>query len=320
MMPEEDTAVRGAETAVEARSLTKAYGKVTGVADVNLTIAAGEVMALVGANGAGKTTLMRTLLDLIRPTSGSITVFGHSTTRESVQARHLCSYLPGDFVIPPRLTGYQAIRRYSFTRSGMHPGRIDELAARLDVDLSRRVGDLSKGNRQKIGLVLAFAPAARLVVLDEPTSGLDPLLQRTFATLVSEAVGRGSTVLLSSHVMSEVQQIADRVILLRNGSVAVVDDVSNLLVRSRRRAQVRPAHPSDIAAIAEGLARINAVTDVRAGESLVTFAHAGSIDPVLKFVASFEVESLDLAHADLDDAFFFGQSGDAPPSAVVPTS
>ncbi len=295
------------DIAVEARSLTKSYGTVRGIADVTLTIANGEVMALVGANGAGKTTLMRTLLDLIRPSSGSVRVFGHVTTTESVQVRRLCSYLPGDFVVPARLTGYQAIRRYSFTRTDMSLESVDALASRLDVDLSRRVGELSKGNRQKVGLVLAFAPKARLIVLDEPTSGLDPILQRTFNVLVAEAVGSGSTVLLSSHVMSEVQQIADRVMLLRNGSVALVDDVSALLRRSRRRAQVRPGQQSDVAGLAEGLSQISTVTDVQAGDGAISFAHAGSIDPVVKFLASYEIESLDLSHADLDDAFFFGR-------------
>lgn len=297
-----------ATAAVAARSLTKFYGKVRGVTDVNLTIAAGEVMALVGANGAGKTTLMRTLLDLIRPTSGSISVFGHSTTGASVEARRLCSYLPGDFVVPTRLTGHQAIRRYSFARAAMNASSIDELAARLDVDLSRRVGDLSKGSRQKIGLVLAFAPAAPLIILDEPTSGLDPLLQQTFATLVSEAVDRGSTVLLSSHVMSEVQQIADRVTLLSNGSVVIVEEVAALLRRSRRRALVRPTERSDLVPLAEGLARLSAVSDVRTDDGAATFAHSGSIDPVLKFLSTYSVDSLDLSHADLEDAFFLSQA------------
>ncbi len=227
--------------AVDARALTKSYGSERGIVDVDLTLAAGEVLGLVGANGAGKTTFIRTLLDLIRPTSGSISVFGHSSRRDSVAVRSMCTYLPGEFVLPPRLTGYQAIQRFTFARRNVTRDSVDTLADRLDVDLSRKVGDLSKGNRQKLGLVLAFAPKAPLVVLDERTSGLDPLLQRTFADLVAEAVHAGSAVLMSSHVMTEVEQIADRVALLKDGRVAVVDDVSRLLAGSRRRGHVRAA-------------------------------------------------------------------------------
>jgi len=290
--------------AVDARALTKSYGSERGIVDVDLTLAAGEVLGLVGANGAGKTTFIRTLLDLIRPTSGSISVFGHSSRRDSVAVRAMCTYLPGEFVLPPRLTGYQAIQRFTFARRNVARDSVDTLADRLDLDLSRKVGDLSKGNRQKLGLVLAFAPKAPLVVLDEGTSGLDPLLQRTFADLVAEAVHAGSAVLMSSHVMTEVEQIADRVALLKDGRVAVVDDVSRLLAGSRRRGHVRAADGPDTPAIAAALGRITSVSEVQTDDGVIAFACRGSVDPILKALAAFDVESLELAHADLEDAFF----------------
>ena len=290
--------------AVDARALTKSYGRERGIIDVNLTIAPGEVLGLVGANGAGKTTFIRTLLDLIRPTSGSISVFGRSSRQDSVAVREMCTYLPGEFVLPPRLTGYQAVRRFTFARRDVASGSVDSLADRLDVDLSRKVGDLSKGNRQKLGLVLAFAPTAPLVVLDEPTSGLDPLLQRTFADLVSEAVGAGSAVLMSSHVMTEVEQIADRVALLKDGRVSVVDDVARLLAGSRRRGHVRAADRTDTADIASALGLIPSVSDVQSDDGVISFACRGSVDPIVKALAAFTVESLELAHVDLEDAFF----------------
>lgn len=290
--------------AVDARALTKSYGRERGIVEVDLTIAPGEVLGLVGANGAGKTTFIRTLLDLIRPTSGSVSVFGQSSIHDSVRVRSLCTYLPGEFVLPPRLTGYQAIQRFTFARRDVARESVDTLAERLDVDLSRRVGDLSKGNRQKLGLVLAFAPTAPLVVLDEPTSGLDPLLQRTFAALVSEAVDGGSAVLMSSHVMTEVEQIADRVALLKDGRVAVVDDVARLLAGSRRRGHVRAAESADTPAIAAALEQIASVSDVDTDDGAIAFACRGSVDPILKALAGFDIESLELAHADLEDAFF----------------
>jgi ABC-2 type transport system ATP-binding protein len=234
--------------AIEARSLTKSYGRARarGIVEVDLTVAPGEVLGLVGANGAGKTTFMRTLLDFIRPSSGSLSVLGHDSVRESVAVRSLATYLPGELVIPPRLTGVQTLQRFAFARPRLDPARVAALAERLNLDLSRRIGDLSKGNKQKVGLVLAFAPRAQLLVMDEPTSGLDPLLQREFAALVREATADGTTILLSSHVMSEVEQIASRVALMREGRIALVGDVAEISVKARRRGRVRPRDPADL--------------------------------------------------------------------------
>jgi ABC-2 type transport system ATP-binding protein len=296
--------VRDADIAVNAERLTTSYGRVRGIVDISLAIVPGEVMGLVGVNGAGKTTFLRTLLDLLRPTSGAVSVFGHDSRRDSVAVRRLCTYLPGEFVVPSRLTGYQAVRRYTFARSDVDPAVVDDLALRLDVDLSRRVGDLSKGNRQKVALLLAFAPQARLLILDEPTSGLDPVLQRVFGSLVAEAVSRGSTVLLSSHVMSEVEQIADRVALLRDGRLATVGDVASLLAGSRRRGHVRPADPADSPRLGTALSHLPHVSDVTVADGVVSFACVGGVDALVKVLAGFTVASLDLAHADLEDSFF----------------
>lgn len=296
--------MRAADVAVKAEHLTKSYGRVRGIVDVSLTIAEGEVMGLVGVNGAGKTTFLRTVLDLLRPTSGAVSVFGHDSRRDSVDVRRLCTYLPGEFVVPGRLTGHQALRRYTFARSDVDSAVVADLADRLGVDLSRRVGDLSKGNRQKVALVLAFAPPARLLILDEPTSGLDPVLQRVFASLVAEAVERGATVLLSSHVMSEVEEIADRVALLRDGALATVGDVASLLAGSRRRGHVRPTDPADGSRLGAALAQLPNVSDVTVTDGAVAFSCMGGVDPLVKVLAGFSVASLDLAHADLEDAFF----------------
>lgn len=290
--------------AIESRALTKSYGKHRGIVDISLTVERGEVFGLVGANGAGKSTFMRTLLDFIRPTSGSLYVFGESVVANSLAVRRRCTYLPGEFVVPARLTGYETIRRYSFTRKNLSQARIEDLAKRLDLDLNRRVGDLSKGNKQKVGLILAFAPEVDLVVLDEPTSGLDPILQRIFAELVGETAGSGSTVLLSSHVMSEVEEIADRVALLRDGRLAALDDVSSLLTGSRRRGSVHLAKESDAPTLTKELTHLSAVSDVHNDDGVVTFACQGSVDPIVKLLAGFNVLALDLAHADLEDAFF----------------
>jgi len=261
-------------------------------------------LGLVGANGAGKTTLMRTLLDFIRPTSGSLSVFGHDSVRDSVAVRTLATYLPGELVIPPRLTGDQTLQRFAFARPRLDPARVAALADRLDLDLSRRIGDLSKGNKQKVGLVLAFAPRAQLLVLDEPTSGLDPLLQREFAALVREATADGTTILLSSHVMSEVEQIASRVALMREGRIALVGDVAEISVKARRRGRVRPRDPADLEPLAGAMGVIASVSEVAIDEDVVVFACSGDMDDVLKAVSRFPVHALDVSHTDLEDAFF----------------
>jgi ABC-2 type transport system ATP-binding protein len=290
--------------AVDARDLTKSYGRQRGIVDVGLQVSRGEVVGLVGANGAGKTTFMRTMLDFIRPTRGTLTMFGLDSVRDSVEVRRRTAYLPGELVIPPRLRGHDAVHRFTTARATIDPARVRALAARLDLDLTRRVGDLSKGNKQKLGLVLAFAPRVDLLVLDEPTSGLDPLLQREFAVLVGETVTDGVTVILSSHVMSEVEQIASRVALMRDGHVAVVDDMAAIRARSRRRGRARPAEDADLPQLAQALTRTPGVSEVAVEGDAVTFACAGEMDAVLKTLATFAMAALDVTHSDLEDAFF----------------
>jgi ABC-2 type transport system ATP-binding protein len=290
--------------AIEAVGLTKSYGRHRGIVDVDLRVEPGEVMGLVGANGAGKTTLMRTLLDFVRPTAGSLRLLGHDSVRESVQVRRRCTYLPGELVLPPRLTGHEVMARFAFARPDIPPGRFDELAERLDLDLARKVGDLSKGNKQKVGLVLAFAPGAEVLVLDEPTSGLDPVLQREFAAMVADVSANGRTVLLSSHVMTEVEQVAGRVALMYGGRVTAVDDMRTLRVQARRRGRVSPADPAELASLAELLGRTPGVTDVAVSGDVVGFALDGPADAVVKALATVDVATLELTHADLEDAFF----------------
>lgn len=298
----------GAPNAVQARDLTKNYGRSRGICDINLEVGQGEVLGLLGANGAGKTTLMRTLLDFIRPTSGTLSVLGLDSVRDSVAVRRRCSYLPGELVLPARMTGRDVIRRFTFARTNTSPHRVDELANRLDLDLTRRVGDLSKGNKQKIGLVLAFAPTADLLVLDEPTSGLDPLLQREFTTMIKDVTDRGGTILLSSHVMAEVESVAHRIALLRSGQLVVVDDLKALQARSRRRASLRPVNAADSDVIARRLAALAGVADVAVeghlGAQIVRFACAGEMDALIKVISEYAIVSLDVAHEDLEDAFF----------------
>jgi len=296
---------------VEARSLTKSYGRTRarGIVNVDVSVAAGEVLGLVGANGAGKTTLMRTMLDFIRPTSGTLRLLGMDSVSDAVQIRRRVTYLPGELVFPARLTGHQVVSRYLAARAEVTGSRVGELASQLDVDLSRPVGDLSRGNKQKIGLLLAFAPRADLLVLDEPTSGLDPLLQREFASMVRQVAAGGSSVLLSSHVMSEVEEVAHRVALMREGRLVAVETMSEVIAKGRRRGRARPRDSGSAPTLAENLRRTEGVADVEVAdgghdEGLVTFAVTGDVNALLATLSAHPLASFDLAHADLEDAFF----------------
>lgn len=296
--------------AVEARALTTSYGRQRsrGIVDVDLTVVAGQVMGLVGANGAGKTTLMRTMLDFVRPTSGSLRLLGMDSRADSLAIRRRTTYLPGELVLPPRLTGRGVVERYLSARTEVSSDRVAKLCAALELDLDRAVGDLSKGNRQKLGLLLAFAPAADLLVLDEPTSGLDPLLQRTFADLVAEAAARGAAVLLSSHVMAEVEQVADSVALMRDGCIVTVEPIAGLLARGVRRGRAHPEHRGDAASLRDALRAAAGVDEVVLDGSetapLITFSVRGDVNPMLAVLAGYRLRSVDLTHDDLEDAFF----------------
>jgi ABC-2 type transport system ATP-binding protein len=208
--------------------LTKSYGATRGIVELDLQVRAGEVFGFLGPNGAGKTTTIRTMLDLIRPTSGRIVLFGLDARRDGVAVRRRIGYLPGDLRLYDRLTPRELFRYFGALRGLRSIERAERLAARFELELDRPVAALSRGNRQKAGLVQAFMHEPELLVLDEPTSGLDPLVQQTFYEVARETVEAGRTIFLSSHVLSEVQHVADRVGLVREGRLVLVDSVDNL--------------------------------------------------------------------------------------------
>ena len=293
---------------VRAEQLTKNYGLNRGIVDVDFTVEAGEVFGYLGPNGAGKSTTIRLLLDLIRPSRGRLTIFGLDSRRDGVEIRKRLGYLPGDLRLYDRMTGRDLLEYFAHLRGAR--GRGAEIAARLDLDLDRTIKELSRGNRQKVGIVQAFMHDPDLIVLDEPTSGLDPLVQETFYELVAEATARGGTVFLSSHVLSEVQHMADRVGLIREGRLDLVDSVENLRAAFMHvEATFAQPPPSDAF---EGVAGVRRVE--QDGE-VVRFAFEGEIDPLLKALAQFHVKALDVREADLEDVFlarYRGEEPDAP--------
>jgi ABC-2 type transport system ATP-binding protein len=300
----------GAEI-VRAEELTKSYGENRGIVDVDFSVDAGEVFGFLGPNGAGKTTTIRLLLDLIRPSSGRLSIFGLDSRRDSVAIRRRLGYLPGDLRLYERMTGRELLRFFGHLRGSDKISRGEQLAGRLDLDLGRQIKELSRGNRQKVGLLQAFLHDPDLLVLDEPTSGLDPLVQETFQDLVREVTERGGTVFLSSHVLSEVQQVADRVALIRDGRLLLVDTVENLRARSLTHVEVTFSEPPP----RDAFAAVTGVRELERHGDVVRFALEGEIDPLVKALARFHLRALDVHEADLEDIFmalYRGETPDAP--------
>jgi ABC-2 type transport system ATP-binding protein len=285
---------------IETHRLTKLYGSVRGIEDVTFEVERGEVFGLLGPNGAGKTTAIRTLLDLLHPTSGSATIFGLDSRRDSVAIRSRVGNLPGDFGYGRQATGSEALRLLARLRGIAGTGRAESLAERFRADLSRPLGELSRGNRQKVGLILATFHSPELLILDEPTSGLDPLMQEEFLALVGEERERGCTVLISSHELDEVQRVCDRVGIVREGRLIAVERVAELLRRTYRTVSVEFGAPPDTAAI-EAIPGVTAL-DGR-GSPAISFRVAGELDPVIKALSREHVTELEVAHPSLEEVF-----------------
>ncbi|HEV2998091.1 MAG TPA: ABC transporter ATP-binding protein [Solirubrobacteraceae bacterium] len=285
--------------AIETERLTKFYGSRRGVEEITIAVEQGEVFGFLGPNGAGKTTTIRALLDLLHPTSGSARIFGLDSRSESVAIRARLGNLPGDFGYGKLATGREAVSLLARLRGLSGIGRAAELAERFRADLERPMGQLSRGNRQKIGLILAVFHRPDLLILDEPTSGLDPLMQEEFLALVREERERGCAVFLSSHELDEVERVCDRVGIIREGRLVAVERVSELLGKTPRRVSVQFAERVDPAALRE----LPGVSDLEAAGERVRFRFAGEIDPLLKAIARHTLLDLELARPTLEEVF-----------------
>jgi ABC-2 type transport system ATP-binding protein len=284
--------------AIQTEALVKRYGRggTTALKGLDLTVAPGEVFGFLGPNGAGKSTTIRILLDLIRPTSGSVRVFGVDP-RSGPGLRAKLGYLAGDFVANSRQTGRDLLTYLGDLRGGVPGRRIDELASAWDLDLTKRIGSLSKGNRQKLGVIQAFMHRPPLLVLDEPTSGLDPFLQQQFVSLVREASDNGQTVFMSSHVMGEVQQTCDRVGIIRAGSLVAVEHIDDLRKRALRKIEVH--FGSDAPALS-----VAGVSDVEVDGKVLRCKLAGDADALVKALAQHHVVDLISEEPELEELFF----------------
>ena len=284
---------------IQAEKVTKYYGASRGVVDLSFEVEAGEVFGFLGPNGAGKTTTIRLMLDLIRFNAGRLELFGLGAHTDSVAIRRRIGYLPGDLHLYERLTPRELLRYFAALRGLDGLGEGEQLAERFELELDRPIKDLSKGNRQKVGLVQAFLHRPDLLLLDEPTAGLDPLVQITFNELLREVAAEGRTVFLSSHILSEVQRLADRVAIIREGSLELVEAVDTLRARAFVRVEATFAKPPPKGAFSG----LSGVRELERKGPVVLFALEGPVDPLIKALARYEVLALDSHEADLEDFF-----------------
>ena len=287
------------ETVVRTSGLTKDYGRQRGIVDLDLEILSGEVFGYLGPNGAGKTTTIRLLLDYLRPTRGGATLFGLDAHRASLAIRRRVGYLPGELRLYDSLSGRELIDYFARLRGGVSRVRVADLAQRLDCDLRREIRTLSSGNRQKVGLIQALMNDPELLIIDEPTNGLDPLVQQTFYELVVEARAAGRTVLLSSHVLPEVERVCDRVAIIREGRLVVVERIADLRARAMRHLEIEFCR--DVPR--EAFAGVAGIRDVTVEANVLRCTVMGPMDPILKAANRFEVRMLTSSEPSLEEVF-----------------
>ena len=284
---------------IHTESLTKYYGKHRGMIDIDLDVNEGEAFGFLGPNGAGKTTMIRTLLDHIRPTSGRATVFGIETSADPVAIHRRLGYLPGEFALYDKLTGGQTLDYFANLRGLRDRAYQKELVARLDVDPSRKFREYSKGNKQKIGLIIALQHKPDLLLLDEPTSGLDPLIQQEFYGVIREAKTEGRTVFLSSHILSEVERTCDRVAIIRDGRLTRVDRTEALRDLAHHTVELVFTGPVPAAEFEA----VPGVSGVVATDHVLRMKVSGSITPVVRAAAKYELADFVSREPSLEETF-----------------
>ncbi len=295
------------EPAIVTTELTKDYGPVLGVDRLNLTVNTGEIFGFLGPNGAGKTTLIRLLLDLIRPTSGEARVFDQDARTGGPDLRRKIGFLPGDWKLETSHPAGEFLQFLGRLRGGVPESNITDLADRLGLNLGASVRSLSRGNKQKVGLIQAFMHEPELLILDEPTSGLDPLMQREFLAMAREAREQGRTVFMSSHVLSEVQHVADRAGVIRNGRLVTIMNIDALRTHAQVHLSVRFAEPVDHREFSE----IPGIRGLQVDDTLLTCLVDGDIDPVIKAIARHRVTQFLSEEPDLEELFLTHYRDDA---------
>ncbi|RHW43555.1 ABC transporter ATP-binding protein [Neobacillus notoginsengisoli] len=283
---------------IEINKLTKNYGKARGITEISFHVEKGEIFGFIGPNGAGKSTTIRTLLSLIYPTSGSAKIFGKDCVKHAPEIKKEIGYLPAEVFYYDNmkvidLLNYSA----SFYKKDCRK-RIKELAELLDLDLHKKIDDLSLGNKKKVGIIQGLLHEPKLIILDEPTSGLDPLMQQKFFELLREENKKGVTILFSSHILSEVQRLCDRVAIIKEGKVVQVEKISTLKENTYKKFKIETAVPVEMSFF-----QLEGVNDLDAAGTTVSFLYRGNLNEIMKRIAEVEIVNLWVTEPDLEEIF-----------------
>lgn len=283
---------------IEIKNLTKTYGKARGISDISFSVEEGEIFGFIGPNGAGKSTTIRTLLSLIYPTSGSATIFGKDTVQFAPEIKKEIGYLPSevfyyDNMKVKDLLNYSA----SFYKKDCSK-RIKELAEIMDLDLTKKIDDLSLGNKKKVGIVQGLLHEPKLIILDEPTSGLDPLMQQKFFELLEEENRKGATILFSSHILTEVQRLCNRVAIIKEGKIVTVEKISTLKENTYKKFKIETKSTLD-----PNYFNLAGVNKLEVKANLTSFLFKGNINEVMRKIADVEISNLWIEEPDLEEIF-----------------
>lgn len=291
---------------IELDKVTKRYGSSRGVEELSLTISPGTIFGFLGPNGAGKTTTISMLIDVTHPTSGSISIFGLDAHRDSLAIRQRVGFLAGDFALDNNLTGWQQLEYFGSLRGRFDKTYIRELAQRLDCNLDKKFHDLSRGNRQKVGLISALMHKPELLIFDEPTSGLDPLVQAEFNKIILEHQNQGGTTFMSSHTLSEVQALCQEVGFIREGELVAIKDLKELTEASAKHIKV----VTDDKKLVVALTKLQGIKSLVHQANALLFTVSGDINPVLALLGRHTVHDVTITEADLETIFMQYYEGD----------
>ena len=287
--------------AIEIRGLTKSYGKARGIKNVNLEVAEGEIFGFIGPNGAGKSTTIRTLLGLIKPTDGTAKIFGNDIVKQGPKLRQDVGYLPSEVFYYDRMRAIDLLRySASFYKKPKKEieAKMHGLAKLLDLDLNKRIDDLSYGNKKKVGIVQGLQHSPKLIILDEPTGGLDPLMQQTFFELLREENKKGTTIVFSSHILSEVQKLCDRVAIIRDGEIIKVESMSDLRSNNYMHIKLESESPVSKAKLA-----LDGVSNLTLKGDHAEFLYKGDINSVTRLLAGMKLKSVWIEEPELEEIF-----------------
>ncbi|UQD53675.1 ABC transporter ATP-binding protein [Bacillus methanolicus] len=283
---------------IEIKNLTKTYGKARGITDISFNVEQGEIFGFIGPNGAGKSTTIRTLLSLIYPTSGSAKIFGKDCIQYASEIKKDIGYLPSEVFYYDNMKVKDLLKYSASFYKKDCSKRIKELAEIMDLDLNKKIDDLSLGNKKKVGIVQALLHEPKLIILDEPTSGLDPLMQQRFFELLEEENKKGATILYSSHILSEVQRLCHRVAIIKEGKIIKVEKISALQENNYKKFKIETTTKVD-----KNYFQISGVKDLEVKDNIVSFLFKGNLNAILKKISGIEIANLWVDEPDLEEIF-----------------